>query len=253
MAWFTEGFTTYYQDVLLLRARMLSFAQYVDRTNEKIRKYLLSPAKNISNEEIVSRSQTDSAISELPYSRGAITALWLDWQIRERTRGKASLDTVMLDLVRTSRGTNPPLTEDRILRAVGQYVDAGTLQPLRDDVELGKTISIPAAALGPCVTLQRDDIPAFELGFDREALLGQHIVSGLQPESAAFQAGLREGQPVTEMSIYWNDVSKPVKLTVRTENGSKTIEYYPRGPSRGLIPQYHLNVEAPTSQNQCGS
>jgi predicted metalloprotease with PDZ domain len=84
MAWCTEGFTTYYQDVLLLRAGMLSVPEYIDKTNEKIRKYLLSPAKNVSNEEIVNRSRTDSAMSDLLYSRGAITALWLDWHIRDR-------------------------------------------------------------------------------------------------------------------------------------------------------------------------
>ncbi len=252
LAWFTEGFTTYYQDVLLLRAGLLSFEQYMGKTNEKIRKYLLSPAKNISNAEIIDRSRTDSTISELPYSRGAITALWLDWHVREGTQEKASLDTVMLDLVHTSRGTNPLLTADRIFRVVSQYTDADTLQQLRDDVERGQTVPVPAAALGSCVTLQRDDIPAFELGFDREALLNQHIVLGLKPGSAAFQAGLREGQQVTGTSIYWNDVSKPVKLTVRTENGSQKIEYYPRGASMGLIPQYHLNAEAATSQSQCG-
>jgi predicted metalloprotease with PDZ domain len=158
----------------------------------------------------------------------------------------------MLDLVRISRGTSPPLTAERLFRLVGQYTDADTLQQLRDDVELGQTIPIPAIALGPCVTLKRDDIPTFELGVDREALLSQHIVSGLKLGSAAFQAGLHDGQPVTGISIYWNDVSKPVKLTVRTENGSKTHEYYPHGPSLGLIPQYHLNAEAATGQIQCG-
>ena len=96
-----------------------------------------------------------------------------------------------------------------------------------------------------------DGIPPFELGFDREALVSQHIVSGVKAGSAAFQAGLRDGQQVTGTSVYSNDVSKPVKLTVRTDDGRKTIEYYPRGPSLGQVPQYHLSAEASTSPSQC--
>ena len=67
-----------------------------------------------------------------------------------------------------------------------------------------------------------NDIPTFELGIDREALISQHTVSGVKAGSAAFEAGLRDGQQVTRTNIYWNDVSKPVQLTVRTEGGSKT-------------------------------
>jgi predicted metalloprotease with PDZ domain len=87
MSWFTEGFTTYYQDLLLMRAGLLSFPQYVERTNEKLRKYFLSPARNVSNQEVIDRHRTDSASDELPYPCGVITA-WLDHTIRQATHGK---------------------------------------------------------------------------------------------------------------------------------------------------------------------
>ena len=96
-----------------------------------------------------------------------------------------------------------------------------------------------------------DDIPPFELGFDRERLLSQRIISGVKPGSAAFQAGARDGQHVTGISIWWNDVLQPVKLTVRTEGGSKAIEYYPRGQSIGPVPQFHLSAEASTNPSHC--
>lgn len=251
MSWFTEGFTTYYQDVLPLRAGTLTFPKYLEQTNENLRKYMFSPVRNVSNQEVIERHSTDSAIDDLMYARGAVTALWLDRKIREATRGKASLDNVMFDLVQQARGRKPALTGDRVFRTAGKYIDADARQQLRQYVELGKTIQVPASALGPCATLQMDDIPAFELGIDLEMLLSRHIVSGVKPGSAAFQAGLRDGQMVARTSIYWNDVSKPVKLTVVTEKGANKIEYYPLGSSPGPIPQYHLTVEAFTSRNQC--
>ncbi|PYT27636.1 MAG: hypothetical protein DMG57_17665 [Acidobacteria bacterium] len=251
MSWFTEGFTTYYQDVLLLRAGLLSFPEYVQHTNENLRKYLLSPARNVTNQEVIERHRVDSASDVIPYSRGATTALWLDSTIRKGTRGKSSLDTLMFDLVRQARRRKPALTAERVFRTAGKYIDAAALQQLREYAELGKTIPVPAAALGPCATLQMNDIPTFELGIDREALISQHTVSGVKAGSAAFEAGLRDGQQVTRTNIYWNDVSKPVQLTVHTEGGSKAVEYYPRGSSLGLIPQYHLSAEASSSPDHC--
>lgn len=160
LSWFTEGFTTYYQNVLLLRAGMLTFQDYVQRTNENLRKYLLSTAKNVSNQEVIDRHRSDAASDDIPSVRGAITALWLDWTIREATRGKSSLDTVMFELARQARGSRPLLTAERIFRTASRYIDSGARQQLREYVELGSTIQVPAAALGPCATLQNGRHPA---------------------------------------------------------------------------------------------
>jgi len=74
----------------------------------------------------------------------------------------------------------------------------------------------------------------FELGVDREALLSRHIITGVKEDSEACRVGLRDGQQVSGTSIYWNDASKPVKLTVV----GKTIQYFPRGKTVKSVPQY---------------
>ena len=102
--WFTEGFTTYYTDDLLLHAGALSFPDYVQRMNEKLRWYFLSPARNATNQQVIDQHFRNSASDDIPYARGAITALWLDRAIRTATRGKSSLDTVMFDLVARRAG-----------------------------------------------------------------------------------------------------------------------------------------------------
>ena len=249
--WFTEGFTRYYQHIMLLRAGMLAWPEYVERTNEILRKYLLSPARDISNREVVDRHRRDAASDDIPYSRGAVTALWLDATIRSATGGKSSLDNVMFDLVRQARGKRPELTAERVFRAAGKYIGADALRDFATYVETGKTVPIPASALGGCATLQMDDIPPFELGFDREALVTQHVISGVKAGSAAFQAGLRDGQQVTGMSIHFNDVSKPVRLTVHAEGSTRIVEYYPRGQSIGPVPQFHVNDKASSNPRQC--
>lgn len=135
---------------------------------------------------MIERHRTSPATDELPYAPGASTALWLDSKIRAATRGKASLDNVMFGLVHQSRGKRPALTAGPVFLTTGKYSDADARQQLREYVELGKTIQVPAAALGSCTTLEIDDIPAFELGIEPEMLLSQHTASGVKPGSAAF-------------------------------------------------------------------
>jgi predicted metalloprotease with PDZ domain len=242
IAWFTEGFTTYYHDLMLLRAGLLAFPAYVQHTNERLRSYFFSPAKNMSNNDIIQRHRSDSAAGQIVYTRGAVTALWLDWKIRESTKGQASLDTLMFGLAAEARGKTPPLlNEERILAAAKKYLDNNSVRQFQEYVEQGTTVAIPETALGPCAPSQTEEIPSFELGFNRDTLLSQNIVAGVLPESEAFRAGVRDRQKVSGTSIYWNDTSKPVKLTVGTGEGKQVIEYYPRGRSL-MIPQYHLNT-----------
>jgi predicted metalloprotease with PDZ domain len=224
--WFSEGFTTYYQDVVLLRASLLSFPDYVQKTNSKLRDYSLSPAA-----------------SRGPYLRGAVIALWLNWQIRQSTRDKFSLDTLLFDLKRensahTRGAQNPPLTNERIFRVARKYVSSDKLTRLQEYVDGSVTVEAPPSALGPCVGLRMVDMPAFDLGFDRETLLGKHLVTGIDVQSEAYKAGLRNGDRVGGMSINWNDPSQPVKLQVADK---PAIAYYPHGQSAGVVPQYYLD------------
>ena len=238
--WFTEGFTVYYSDLLLHRVGSLSLAEYLDRVNRKLADYALSPEKNLSNDEIVVRYQRENSIDELTYIRGAAIALWLDVQIRKHTRNKKSLDDFMRRLKNNAtRDPARPLTTLRILLTADRYLDRQERHHLRDLVNSGGTVPVPDFPFGRCVCRSVDEVPTFDLGFDRETLLSKKTVANLRPNSAAFNAGLREGQQVLGMSIYWGDVSKPIRLTVHSGKGPQMIEYLPRGKSV-LIPQYHL-------------
>jgi predicted metalloprotease with PDZ domain len=93
------------------------------------------------------------------------------------------------------------------------------------------------------VQLRNDMIPKFDLGMDENTLRTKKLVAGVRPDSEAFKAGLRDGQQIIGMSIYWNDPLKPAKLTVHTAEGNHTLEYYPSG-SLSAVPQYHLDTDA---------
>ena len=242
--WFTEGFTTYYQDLLLCRAKQISFEQYLESLNHVLRDYSLSPERNLSLNELIERAQKEQLKGRVSYWRGAVIALWLDTKIRERTKAHASLDTLMFGLYQQAQhrpGPLPDLTADRVFQAASRYLPSQDVDQLRSYVEQGSTVEAPSTAWGPCVQRESVEVPSFELGMERAALLERHTVTGLQANSEAQRAGLREGDRVVGMSIYWDDVSKPVKLTVRRGGDTSTIIYSPRGHTVGVTPQYVLD------------
>lgn len=225
IGWFHEGFTTYYADVLVARAGLLSLPTYVKNTNRDLRQV---------------------ATSASPYVRGRVIALWLDGEIRRRSNNAESLDDVMFALRRDAAA---PLTQARILETIDRFVSPDVRRRLELALPTGGSVPVPDdAALGPCAHVSVDTVPTFDLGFDLAASRAARRVIGVKPDGPAFVAGLRDGQVLVGSSVYMDHPDTPAKITVLADNARRVIEYYPRGPSM-TAPQFHLDSDA--SADRC--
>jgi len=249
--WFTEGFTRYYEALMLTRTGQLSFPDYVDVFNLNLRNYALNDAKNIPLTEFVRRRRTDKTLfSGLEYQRGAVIATWLDLTIRAQSHGRSSLDDLMFYLVRQNaehkRTHGKPLfiSNKRFFKAAARYIAKTSLAQLRRYVEYGGDIEMPSDELGPCVQAHVEPMGRFELGFDRSSVDAEpHKVAGLKQDSEAYKAGLRDGQQLIGWSIDNGDPTKQVKLTIKTESGRQVITYYPQG-NKVPVQQFVLDLSA---------
>lgn len=102
--WIAEGFTSYYDDVLLARAGLISEAEYLKRLGANVEALrstpgrLHQPAARASRDAWIEHYRRDehSANSAMSYyTRGALIAWVLDARIRAESRGKRSLDDAM--------------------------------------------------------------------------------------------------------------------------------------------------------------
>jgi predicted metalloprotease with PDZ domain len=139
--WFTEGFTRYYQDRVLLQAGLIDYPQYLERLNRIVAAYWLSPDRNWTQSQWLSRTETHNAEYELPYSRGAIIALWTDQVIRRNTSNHDSLDHRMFSLLRSK--PDIPLTTDYLLSSLEAGMSAEEVAALRSFVVDGVTVPLP--------------------------------------------------------------------------------------------------------------
>lgn len=104
LLWIFEGFTSYYDDLMLRRAGLISETRYLEMLQKTIRGVLATPGHR---HQTVAESSFDAwtkfyrpdentpnAVVSY-YTKGALVALCLDLTIRMKTRGRRSLDDVM--------------------------------------------------------------------------------------------------------------------------------------------------------------
>jgi predicted metalloprotease with PDZ domain len=103
--WFFEGFTSYYDDLLLRRAGLIDDATYLRLLNKTINQVLQSPGRQV---QTVAQASFDAWVKyyrqdeNTPnatvsyYTKGALVALCLD--LRLRSEGRTTLDAVMRTL-----------------------------------------------------------------------------------------------------------------------------------------------------------
>ncbi len=130
--WALEGFTSYYEVLLLARAGLLTEAQAFDQWTAKWKEHLQTPGRTVQSAEMASfdawirfyRPDENSVnVSESYYRRGALLGLALDLTLRRATGGRRGLDDVFRRLFRTyaakGRGYPPGAVEDAAARVAG--------------------------------------------------------------------------------------------------------------------------------------
>lgn len=125
LLWATEGWTSYYSELLLCRSGILPPARYLRRLAERIRKYEGKPGRR---RQSLSEASFDAWIklyqpnenalnSQVSYyEKGALAGLCLDLEIRRRTGGRRSLDDVLRRLYEACRLRGRGLEEPEFRR-----------------------------------------------------------------------------------------------------------------------------------------
>lgn len=150
--WLVEGSTSYYDDLLLVRAGLMSAEKYCDVLAETIGAYLARPGRNLQSLEDASlrawiefnRPSADRENSSVNfYSQGALATFVLDAHIRRRSMGKRSFDDVMRELnARFPLGSSGYTNAD-IIAAISEAAGADSSAVVERAV--GSTDELPLA------------------------------------------------------------------------------------------------------------
>jgi len=198
LLWFFEGFTSYYDDLLLRRAGLLDDAGYLKLLNKSINQLQQTPGRAV---QTVAQASFDAWIKyyrpdeNTPnatvsyYGKGALVALCLDLSLR--AEGRHTLDEVMRALWQRCRG-GPMLEADLLqvlqeltgrswTREIRRWVHSTAELPLRELLERhGVAIHDEPAQLAQRLGLRMNESEAMQI---------KTVLRG----GAAEQAGLAAG------------------------------------------------------------
>ncbi|EKE01552.1 MAG: hypothetical protein ACD_21C00105G0001 [uncultured bacterium] len=236
--WWTEGFTDYYSRVLALRSGGISLEEFIDECNQILRAYYLSPALNAPNKRIKKDFWRNLDVQKLPYYRGFIFAIYLNYLIKKNNPDN-SLDNVMLDLFKNAEHKN--FSTPYFEKIVKTYVLLGVSNDVSMFINKGKTIELNGVSR--FLPLEKIKMGSYYLGCNRKAFNKEHIIKKIDRRSNAYKAGLRNGDKIIEWSsMSWQSEKSPDQIiTIKTAD--KTFEFKPESPyKKNIIYQFKPNL-----------
>ncbi len=232
--WLVEGLTDYYSLRILYESGRWDAKTYAKWVNKHIREYFANPARNARNEEIRDRYWKErDTVGEVAYQRGLLLGLRWNRLARDQ-RVAGGFDAFFRGLVDRARKGGFRVSNGSARQVGTQALGDWFGAEFDNYVTEARTIDVPADALAPEFSGKSTAVYEFSLGFDRQKSLTQKVVIGLEADSAAAKAGLKEGDTLAGWRIP-ADTSENVKLQVLRDGLPKNIEYAPRGKRSDVL------------------
>jgi predicted metalloprotease with PDZ domain len=198
LLWFFEGFTSYYDDLLLRRAQLIDDATYFKLLSKTINQVLQTPGRLVQS---VAQASLDAWVKyyrqdeNTPnatvsyYTKGALVALCLDLTLRQE--GHTTLDAVMRALwLRCQAG---PMTEADLLAVLANLGGRSFARELNRWVHGKAELPLHSLLQSQGVQVHEDPAPlAQRLGLrvsETEGIRVKMVLRGGAAEQAGFAAG----------------------------------------------------------------
>lgn len=202
MLWVSEGFTVYYEYLILNRAGLFTRDEVLERFRSTIARYenvpghLFQSATESSFDTWIhffSRGENAANTTISYYDKGAALGLLLDLKIRNETKNHASLDDAMRALYRIFYKEKKRGFTDQEFREVCELVAGCPLAEIFDvyastvnDIDYPKYLSYA----GLDIDVEPKEVPGVWFGAATQDQSGSPIISSVEWASPASQAGL---------------------------------------------------------------
>jgi predicted metalloprotease with PDZ domain len=208
LLWWFEGGTSYYDWRVLALSRLCTIEEYLDHLSAEIAYLDQTPGRLVHALEDASydawiklyRPDENSQNSSVSYYRkGEVVCALLDVEIRARTAGRASLDTVLAHLWQTHGATGRPVAEDGMQRVfelasgvpLGDLFEAWIHAPA--ELDYARTLAYVGCTLERSA---RGDAPACSIGVRLRSDGGRAVVSSVTRGGTAWRGGVDPGDEI---------------------------------------------------------
>ena len=202
LLWAFEGFTSYFDDLCLVRSGVIEPAAYlktlgetitrVERGSGRLKQSVAESSFDAWSKFYKQDENAPNAIVSY-YTKGALIALALDVKLRAESDGLLSMDEVMRALWARHGQTGVGVPEEGVFEVVGALAGTATARWLRRAVEGTDDLSL--ATLLKRLGVVRTRVPGKRpsLGVRLKGKTGKATLAVVHEGSAAHQAGLSAG------------------------------------------------------------
>jgi predicted metalloprotease with PDZ domain len=201
MLWVVEGWTSYYEKILLRRAKLATAEEILGLFAEKIRVLRETPGRYVQSLTEASfdawirhyqpnENTVNSTVSY--YEKGQLVALLLDLEIRRRTRGRRSLDDALLRLYERYGEAERGYPDDAV-RAAAEEAAGGSLTPFFAEYVDGTAdldFEGALAQMGLRLAGEEPDPPEADLGAVLDGRTERAVLTSVLAGGPAARAGL---------------------------------------------------------------
>lgn len=228
-AWYVEGVASYVGALAGLNDPGRR-DWMVKSMNNYAQAYYTSPVVNMSYGDVLSDYWGDVDITRVSYYRGLMYLAELDGIIWKSSRGKKSMDDVVVELYKLRREGKPcglATLKEKVAGLIGQKrLDKSYSAMFDGDLIIPSEDCLARYGL----KLAKMEWQKFELGFDTQSMR-QFKVRGLVPGSAADKAGVKEGDIIVKGFMVWgveDELDVPMRITVSRDGKEKEFEWWAR-------------------------
>lgn len=246
MLWMSEGFTSYYADLLLLRTGVFAPSEFLDTESMRIDTLQHAPGRHLMSAEEASWkvwTPSDNAVNNSIsyYVKGEIIGMLLDLEIRARTGGSKSLDDVMRYLMEHYARMGIGFSENGFLQAVETVAGSDFHDFYHIAVQSREELDYDSYLKQVGLVIQVNRQPAtIHIGVEFERADGNLVrIRRILPNSPAERAGLDTGDIVISMAgermtfdnfrsrLHSHRIGETVKLSVMRGERLMTTDIVP--------------------------
>jgi predicted metalloprotease with PDZ domain len=224
--WVAEGITSYYDELLLVRAGLLSANRFLEKLANEIMTLQRQPGRRVQSLEQSSfdawikfyRPDENSDNSSISYYlKGSLVSLLLDMQIRRESGGECSLDDVLRHLYERYPLSGPGIPEDGGILDALEHV-TGMREPFEAFYRqyIAGTAELDYATALDCVGVEMEWVhqragsgaaPAW-LGLTTRSEAGRLLVAKVHADGPAYPAGVYAGDQLLALDGWRIDAEK---------------------------------------------
>lgn len=210
LLWLCEGTTSYYDELILVRAGLEAPEAYLKTIAEAIYQRRARPGALVQSLaessfdawiKFNNPNPDDANATVSYYEGGALASLLLDLEIRRRTHNRDSLDTLMRAMYEAFPASGPGFTTEDLLQTVNRITNSSFEEPFQRYIS-GAT-DYPFEDLFPVVGLEM--VPTYVgarayAGLVMHEVNGACVVKSVLSDGPAYAAGVNCGDEIVTLN-----------------------------------------------------